>query len=80
MEDVKQAATLAERFLTDLFSDAQSVRLEEVEAADDGWFITLSFTVPEPPLVLKNRHRTYKRFHVADGEVRSMTIRELAGA
>lgn len=83
MNDVKQAVTTAQRFLSEIIDTAQSVRLEEVEPAEEeaGWSITLSFLGPvDNPLEQLQRRRTYKRFLVVDDQVQSMKIRELEGA
>ncbi len=71
------------------------VRLEEVESAtvdgSEAWLITLSMLIPSSNLekitdsvadLLGTRKREYKTFTVLkdSGEVKSMKIRELAGA
>jgi hypothetical protein len=82
MDDIKHAAAAAQQFLTSLVEDADAVRLEEVELGPDGegWSITLSFIGQTGSPLQFGRARIYKRFLVEDGQVRSMKIRELAGA
>lgn len=87
MDDLKASVRLATDFLTTLIEGADGIRLEEVETEQGGWggwFVTLSYVaVPDGPLadlqVLSPR-RLYKRFHVVEGAVRSMTIRDVEDA
>ena len=88
MNDVKSAVDLAIRFLTSVVPEPSSIRVEEVEQAGTDWFITVSYLAPPdgPPvgpladLQTMLPFRLYKRFHIADGVVRSMKIREAEDA
>ena len=81
MDELKHAVRTAQEYLTALIPQAQDGFLEEVEQADDGWLVTLSFTrsaaSPFGPL---QPERVYKQLRVVDGAVESMKIRELSGA
>ena len=74
----KEAAAKAEAYLRDLFPAAFAIRLEEVDATDDRWQITLSF-IPAEGSTSPTAGRQYKLFDITkdSGEVRSMKIRTL---
>ena len=85
MDDLKASVRLATDFMTALIEGADGIRLEEAEAqGDGGWFVTLSYVaVPDGPLAsmqILSPRRLYKRFHIVDGVVRSMTIRDVEDA
>lgn len=95
MVSVKEATERAMAFALEALGPERTIgiRLEEVESttvdSKDAWLITLSMLVPEQPLgsaaiakALGTSKREYKTFTVLkpDGQVKSMKIRELAGA
>ncbi len=88
MIDVKEAARVAAEYFADLYSsaDPDSLRLEEVELAEDEqyWMITLSFreSVEERQWLSNDTSRQYKVFKIdaETGKVISMKIRQLEGA
>jgi hypothetical protein len=89
MIDVKSAVRIAIRYLQDFdeFIPARSIRLEETEYDDTGyWLITISALSPDdPPSAIGslssvlNQKRIYKQFRIdADsGDVKSMKVRPL---
>ena len=79
MDDLKRAVQVAQEYLTSLIPQAQDGFLEEVEQADDGWLVTLSFT-RDSSSPFGEPERVYKQLRVVDGAVQSMKIRELSGA
>lgn len=92
MVDLKQAIQSAAAFAQQIYgNEPVEVRVEEVDASQDSWFITLSFKVPTlaastvaPSFreLLRAGERQYKVFTVdkGGGEVRSMKIRQLSEA
>lgn len=95
MVSIKEATERAIAFAREALGPERTtgVRLEEVESTnvdgEDVWLITLSMVVSETLFMtsalataLGTEKREYKNFTVVkgDGEVRSMKIRELAGA
>ena len=93
MVSIKEASKNAMVFAREALGPqrVRSARLEEVESTtvdgEDAWLITLSMNVPAGQAgsflaALGTDKREYKSFTVIkrDGEVRSMKIRELAGA
>lgn len=84
MNSVKSAVNAAISFLVDVVDGAEGIRAEEVEREGDDWFITISYLAP-PDGPLAGLHamlplRVYRRFHIVDGLVRSMKIRETEDA
>jgi hypothetical protein len=86
MIDVKSAVRTAVGYLQEFqeFIRAHSVRLEETEYDDSGyWLITLSVEVPEATMgalaTLGPFRRVYKIFRIdaETGEVKSMKVRTL---
>jgi len=83
--DVKQAVSIATRFVDEVLSEQKLIdaRLEEVELSDDQklWYVTVSF-LREPKGVAEALRptREYKTVTIqsADGKVQSMKIREPA--
>ena len=83
MLDVKEAALRASEYFASLYSPelAATVRLEEVELTDDGyWLITLSYPRSGLDAIMgSNGNREYKQFKIeaATGKVVSMKIRKV---
>ena len=71
-------------FLKEVVENQGGIRVEELEPYSPGWSVTLSYLAPaDGPLVgmqMLSPRRLYKRFHVVDGAVRSMKIRETEDA
>jgi hypothetical protein len=93
MIDVKSAVRIAIKYLQEFheFIPAQSIRLEETEYDDSGyWLITLSTLSPEDPgsgvvgslAGLLKHERIYKQFRIdaETGDVKSMKVRSLQPA
>jgi hypothetical protein len=88
MTDVKSAVRIAIQYLQEFheFIPAHSIRLEETEYDDNGyWLITLSTLSPEdpsgilaPPRFFPSK-RIYKQFRIdaETGEVKAMKVRTL---
>ena len=90
MIDVREAVTIAQKYLQELFPDeATDIRLEEVElvkgGSGDEWQVTLSFLRPGDTgqtlgqLLSPDARRQYKTFTIdaGDRQVRSMKIRRV---
>ena len=71
-------------FLKEVVENQGGIRVEELEPDPPGWSVTLSYLAPaDGPLAgmqMLSPRRLYKRFHVVDGAVRSMKIRETEDA
>ena len=93
MVSIKEATKNASAFAREALGPerTEGMRLEEIESTtvdgEDAWLITLSMIISGGPTgnfieALRTGNREYKSFTVIkrDGEVRSMKIRELAGA
>ena len=84
MADVKSTVRLAIDFLGDVVEGAEGIRVEEAERTGGDWFVTISYLAPpDGPLAglqMMSPLRVYRRFHVVDGVVRSMKIRETEDA
>lgn len=84
MHPVKSYVQVATEFLKEVVDNLGGIRLEELEAFDDGYFVTLSYLAPpDGPLAgmqMLSPRRLYKRFHVVGSVVRSMKIRETEDA
>jgi hypothetical protein len=91
MVSIQEATKRAMGFVLEVLGPERTsgVRLEEVESAsvdgEDAWVITLSIPDEEPGAFASafgGRSRQYKSLTVLkrDGEVKSMKIRNLAGA
>jgi hypothetical protein len=96
MVSIKVATEKAIAFAREVLGPEQTrgIRLEEVESTNiggkDAWLITLSTVIPDEPdesIVAKlagpgRGRRAYKSFTVlkSNGDVKSMKIRDLAGA
>ena len=83
MIEVKAAANAAVAYLKQIFEEANTIQLEEVEISDDEkyWLITLSFDQKDKyGNSYSNRSRKYKTFKIdaTTGNVLSMKIRELS--
>jgi hypothetical protein len=78
----KQAVTRAMTYAVELFTDAESIRLEELERSGQAWHVTLSFQRKGTMGSLANlpSSRDFKIFTVRDqdGEVTSVKVRELS--
>ena len=84
MISVKDAVKDASGFFSEMFPNAQDVRLEEVELSEEGpwWDITLSFARPSQStfdLMVGQPNRIYKVVRVdgETGEARSVKIRKI---
>jgi hypothetical protein len=88
MVTIKQAATTAHQYLSDLLgltaAQQMDVRLEETEGNEAEWLITLSIRNPDSqlPSWLGKPSRDYKIISVdkKSGEVTSMRIRTIQNA
>lgn len=85
MNPVQPFVQAATDFLKEVVENEGGIRLEELDTSGDGgYFVTLSYLAPaDGPLAgmqMLSPRRLYKRFHVVDGAVRSMKIRETEDA
>lgn len=83
MDEIKQATALAFDFLQSLITQADGLRLEEVESGDEPgvWLVTVSYL--DTTLINQFRgDRVYKRLNVdvPSSRVVSMKIREVERA
>jgi hypothetical protein len=78
----KDAVTRAMTYAVELFTDAEGIRLEELERSGQSWQVTLSFQRKGTLGFLASLpgSRDYKVFTVRDqdGEVTSVKVRELS--
>lgn len=78
----KEAVTRAMTYAVELFTDAEGIRLEELERDGQSWNVTLSFQRRGTMGALANlpSSRDYKIFTVRDhdGEVTAVKVRELS--
>lgn len=84
MNDAKAAVETATDFLASVVEHLGGIRLEEIEPAERGLWVTLSYLAttdgPLAGLQAILPRRMYKRFHVIDGAIHAMKMRDVVDA